>query len=228
MAIREARRRRSDRLARHEIRERVEQRILSGQYHPGTRLVQHRLAAEFGVSQGVIRESLFELQKFGLVQITDRLGASVCELTGEKAIEAYEVREVHEGLAARLCCEHLSRAEINELEKLAERIDALATEGRVKELAGLDRQFHHKIVLLSRNEMLVQLADSYRVLTKAFWLDHEGRPLQLTVTHATLIKAIKENRPADAERLMREHIREGLRRIRQQVADGTFAPKWIP
>ena len=107
-------------LVRHRVRDGIQQLILSGEYRPGQRLVQQELAARFGVAQSVVRESLLELQFCGLVEAVDNLGMFVSGLGARTLVEAYEIREMLEGLAARLCCEHASRADLRELHELAE------------------------------------------------------------------------------------------------------------
>src|SRR5688572_31394801 len=100
--------------ARSRVREDVRRLILSGELRPGTRLTQQQLAKRFGVAQSVIRESLLELQFSGLVRSVDNLGIFVSDLDVDRLLEGYEVREVLEGLAARLCCERASRADVRE------------------------------------------------------------------------------------------------------------------
>src|SRR2546430_8519248 len=101
--------------ARGRVREDVRKMILNGQLKPGTRLTQQHLAKKFGVAQSVVRESLLELQSSGLVRSVDNLGIFVSDLDTHSLIHAYYVREVLEGLAARLCCERASRTEVPEL-----------------------------------------------------------------------------------------------------------------
>src|SRR5947208_16532515 len=95
--------------ARGRVREDVRRLILTGQLKPGTQLKQQHLAKHFGVAQSVVRESLLELQFTGLVRTVDNLGIFVSDLDGPRLLQAYEVREMLEGLAARLCCERAGR-----------------------------------------------------------------------------------------------------------------------
>src|ERR1700748_1773303 len=90
------------RVARHDVREEIQRRILSGESKPGERLSQQSLARELGVAQGTVRESLLELQWLGLVESVDHLGVFVDNLNADRICQAYFVREVMEGLAARL------------------------------------------------------------------------------------------------------------------------------
>src|SRR5919107_5440351 len=101
--------------ARTRVREDVRRLILSGELKPGTRLTQQQLAKRFGVAQSVIRESLLELQFSGLVESVDNLGIFVSDLDTDMLLQAYEVREMLEGMAARLCCERASRNDVKQL-----------------------------------------------------------------------------------------------------------------
>src|SRR3954462_6861348 len=87
--------------ARHRVREDVRRLILSGELSPGMRLTQQQLAKRFGVAQSVVRESLLELQFSGLVEMVDNLGIFVSELDTNTLLQAYQVREMLEGLSAR-------------------------------------------------------------------------------------------------------------------------------
>src|ERR1700723_2359437 len=138
------------RVARHDVSEEIQRRILSGESKPGERLSQQSLARELGVAQGTVRESLLELQWLGLVESVDHLGVFVDNLDASRICEAYMVREVMEGLAARLACSHASRRDITELRNMADNIHKLA-QMKDDQAASLDRNFHLHITELSRN-----------------------------------------------------------------------------
>lgn len=141
-------------VARHEVRDEIQRRILSGESKPGERLSQQSLARDLGVAQGTVRESLMELQWLGLVESVDRLGVFVGDLDASRICEAYQVREVMEGLAARLACGNSGRADIAELRGMADNIYRLAQE-KNSEAAALDRNFHlHVSFRLFRNHSL--------------------------------------------------------------------------
>ena len=110
------------RVARHNVRDEIQRRILSGESKPGERLSQQSLARELGVAQGTVRESLLELQWLGLVESVDHLGVFVDNLNADRICQAYLVREVMEGLAARLACRNAGRADITELRSMADKI----------------------------------------------------------------------------------------------------------
>src|SRR2546421_2642328 len=122
----------SPQTARHRVREDVRRMILSGELKPGTRLTQQHLAKKFGVAQSVVRESLLELQASGLVRSVDNLGIFVSDLDNDTLLHAYHVREVIEGLAARLACERASRTDVREMYELADRMHETALAGKLQ------------------------------------------------------------------------------------------------
>lgn len=199
--------------------------ILSGERRPGSKLVQQQLARQFGVAQGVVREALLELQSCGLVETIDNCGIYVSKLNAQKLLEAFEVREMHEGLAARLCCERVTRADTRALAELAEQIYEKCAQNRLDEMGSLDRDFHARITQLSGNSMLIRLADNYRVLGKVVRANRD--PQIVRDEHLAIVKAMEDGRTDDAESLMRQHIRAARQAVQGQLRDDTFVPHWV-
>jgi DNA-binding GntR family transcriptional regulator len=211
-------------LRRH-VRDEIQRRILSGESLPGERLGQQSLARELGVGQGTIRESLLELEWLGLVESIDGLGAFVGKLDAERLVEAYQVREYHEGLAARLACNWASQADISALRVLANRIWNLSKHDNVEEMGSADRAFHLRIVHLSHNSVLARLAEGYRTLGMAIRTTRD--PGVVYDEHLRIIDAICQKMPDEAERLARQHVLEARLIIEQEATENLFAPKWV-
>ena len=212
------------RVVRHEVRDEIQRRILSGESKPGERLSQQSLARELGVAQGTVRESLLELQFLGLVESVDHLGVFVEKLDVARICEAYLVREVLEGLAARLACRTASRSDISELKDMAERIYKLAQEDN-SETASLDRSFHLRITEITRNDTLLRLSKTYRALgmiVRAF-----REPSVIYGEHTKIIEAIEHNFAEEAERQARMHVLGARETIEAQAQLGKFVPQWV-
>ncbi len=210
---------------RHQVRNGLQQLILSGERPPGSKLRQQELAQRFGVAQGVVREALLELQAFGLVETIDNRGIYVSKLDKQTLLESFEVREVQEGLAARLCCDRVTRADLRTLVDLANNIFALGQEGRMDDMGLMDRTFHERLTQLSGNGMLVRLAENHRVLGK---IVHAKRDAQIVRDeHLGVLRAIEEGRPDDAERLMRQHVAAARLAVEKGIENGGFTPHWV-
>jgi DNA-binding GntR family transcriptional regulator len=212
-------------IARHHVREELQRRILSGETRPGERLTQQSLAKELGVAQGTVRESLLELQWMGLVESVDRLGVFVGNIDAARLCEAYQVREFLEGLASRLACLHAGRADLADLRRVADHVWELSNENKVEEMGAADRAFHLQIMRLSRNKILLRLAEGYRVLSMAVRASRDPRVVY--EEHLQIVDAIEHNAPEEAERIARVHVEGARRMIEQEVAEGKFTPKWV-
>ncbi len=70
--------------------------ILAGQILPGTQLVESGLAAQFGVSRGLLREAIRELIETGLVVNRPYAGTFVTDINDQVLRDVYEVRRVVE------------------------------------------------------------------------------------------------------------------------------------
>ena len=107
-----------------QIASRLSERIVSGAYAPGQRVMEQSLASEFAVSRGPIREALRILERDGLVTILPRRGAVVTNLSIEEVKEIFDIRAMLNGLRDRLIAEDPHRAKVlaaveREVDKLA-------------------------------------------------------------------------------------------------------------
>src|ERR1700733_4690584 len=97
--------------------------ILSKTIPAGSRLRQEEVAAQLSVSRTPLREAFRVLTHEGLLtQGPTGAGLLVNPLTERDAQELYEVREVIDGLAARLCA---NRSDILPIESLQRSVDAI-------------------------------------------------------------------------------------------------------
>jgi DNA-binding GntR family transcriptional regulator len=211
--------------ARQRVREGIRRLILSGKMTPGSRLAQQHLARQFGVAQSVVRESLLELQFSGLVEMIDNLGIFVGDLDTDTLLQAYQVREMLEGLAARGCCERASRVDLRELAEMAQEVHRLGETGANAERGVLDRRFHLRTIEICRNEVLGRLIEACHALSMTV---QASRPHDVIRTeHLLIVQAIENNLPDEAERLARLHVAGAREAVRQQILAGTFTPQWV-
>jgi DNA-binding GntR family transcriptional regulator len=90
----------------------IRQAITSGTIRGGEQIVEGKLAQEFGVGQGLIREALIELEHHGFVQRTPFTGTTVPTPTLEDAQQIFEVRIELEPLAFFLAGKRASERDI--------------------------------------------------------------------------------------------------------------------
>src|SRR5947207_4025611 len=95
--------------------------IISGAIQSGEQIVEGKIAQQFGVGQGLIREALIELEHQGFVQRTPFSGTQVPKLTLVDAQQIFDVRIELEPLAFSLAGHKATAAQISELEQVADK-----------------------------------------------------------------------------------------------------------
>jgi len=201
--------------------------ILRGDFSPGERLPQRKLAEQFGTTTITVREALRTLCSEGLVEIEPKWGATVVELSPQKLEGQYIVREALEGMAARLASIRMSDAQRAMLLEKADECDRLlpSDELELHEKVELHYSLHERIAGGSGCDELVEAIRRLNVfsllLLNAY---HDCISADPPGWHGTLAVAVAGPDPDEAERVMRSHIRHGLeyelRKIRNPEMDG--------
>lgn len=197
-----------------QVTEAICDHILRGKLRQGDPLRQIQLAEEFGVSQTVIRESLKSLEQHGLVTGAQNLGFMVREFGKQELADAYRVREVLEGLAARLCCRKASRDDIDHLRNLAKQIHAKSGRRSRSARSELEYQFHQSFVTISGNETLQRVSVGYRFVGDLVVTERDAD--ELLEEHLAIVGAVAEGDEDGAERLARSHIARSAQSILDQ------------
>lgn len=197
-----------------EVSQRLRSAIVSGKLAPGSRLVESAIAADLGVSRGPVRDALRKLESEGLVITNPRRGSTVAEFSYHDIQEVYSLREVLEGLAARLLAERITDDLGRQLtDAYSERKKAISDP---EKLRASDAKFHRRIVELSGNSRLLELWDRLRPQIEFFMhrvpiLYPDGQAL--IVRHEKAVQAICAGDADGAEAAMREHIQDAGARL---------------
>lgn len=219
------------RAKRWRVRETLREMILHGRFPPGSRLVQQDLANQLETSVSVIRELLLELANMGLVDMEQNHGFLVGRLDMQTLTDTYLIRSMHEGLAARLCCEKASRQDFRQLREMAARIVTLheaAGEEHRREAATLDREFHAALVRIADSEPLKRAWRTHWIpMISVRKVPAAERYERSYSEHLAIIDAIEQDHPDEAERLAREHILDGLQYLKDRLEAGEADMQWL-
>jgi DNA-binding GntR family transcriptional regulator len=197
---------------REQIKDVLMQRIVDGQYEPGERIVELRIAEEFGVSQAPVREALRELESLRLVESEPFRGARVRAVRADEIAESYPVRAALEELAAKLAAERLAGAAAP-LQAGIDAMRAAAVDGDLRAFVRHDVAFHRVFVEASANLTLVEVWQSLHVdLRTRFTLIQRLEDLaEVAESHVPIMRALDAGDAERAGRVVREHI-EGFGR----------------
>jgi DNA-binding GntR family transcriptional regulator len=192
---------------REQIKEELIERLLSGEYAPGERLVETQLAREFGTSQAPVREALRELEHLRFVESEPFRGARVREVSLEELLEIYPVRAALEELAARLAAARLD-GKVETFERELEAMREAAGVGDLHELVRHDVNFHRLIVESAGNQTLKEVWDSLRIGARTIItvVKTDIDLHELAEMHHPLLKALQERNPNKAEEALRWHF----------------------
>jgi DNA-binding GntR family transcriptional regulator len=185
--------------------------VLSGRIPPGTKLIQEQVAAELGVSRTPLREAMRVLVNEGLLTPIPSSGSvRVVSPSIDEVRDLYQVREVIDGLAARLCTAATLSPSVQA--KLKESVDQLARASEPFDLNAFvtaHADFHVLIVASSGNTRVQQMEPLVRMSAQMLFRQFASggeRMRQSTAEHQAILRAILAKDPEAAERLARAHI----------------------
>lgn len=209
--------------------------IVTGRLAAGTRLTQIDLAKRLQVSRTPLREAFRILEQDGLLRSSDNNGTvEVVTVTSDDLREMYELREVIDGLAAKLAArrglssdaETRARSFLTEMEESVEPFDPLRR-------MNAHAEFHELIARESGNHKLCDFLPLIRSSSASLFMPHandvgsllldlDGQPTRFKdilntahEQHAEILQAILARDPVSAEAAARKHIQRTIQLSKQ-------------
>jgi GntR family transcriptional regulator of vanillate catabolism len=190
--------------------------IFGGEFEPGERLHEIKLTALLGVSRTPVRAALQKLASEGLLDHMPNRGYTLRKFSVGEVINAYEIRAVLEGLAARLSAERgLGSSEFAILKQALLDGDDLLRNGQITdqhraEYSRVNASFHETIQLGAESRLLVDtvyLCQQVPVSSPRNVVAFEERDVRRRHDdHHRIFEAIIGREPWRAEMLMRDHV----------------------
>lgn len=192
-----------------QLREQIEEEIVTGALPPGAHLDETVLAEKFGVSRTPIREAFMQLAAEGLIEMRPRRGAIVVELTPQRLCEMFEVMAEIEALCGRLAARRITDAEQADLQAAHRACEEARAVNDADAYYRLNGVFHRCIYAASHNRFLEEEAIALHRRLKPY------RRLQLRVRnrmsnsfteHAAIVEAILAGEGELAAERLRAHV----------------------
>ena len=190
-----------------QVRQILLEQILRGDYQPGERLVETRLARELGVSQGTVREGLRALEGLGFVESAPYRGVRVRgTMTYQEMAAVHPVRAVLEDLAAKTAVPVLAadpsplRAELAAMRQAARR-------GDPRTYSTHNTSFHRVIVVAAGNPALLTAWESLGVEARLLvtTLTTVGDLSEAAERHAPILAGVEAGDIDTVCELLRQH-----------------------
>jgi len=207
------------------IADKIVELIVSSHLKAGDHLpTEHRLGEQFGVSRSVVREALKYLSATGLVGLRRGVGVYVADnpqhetrmtlqssmMVDPDHVQAlFAFRAMQEALTVRAASQHMTMAELRNLQQIVEANVQHAREEDIEHFIETDNAFHSAIAAATHNPFLLATIDN--VLQLQHWVIKliTGYPGSLPVSaeeHLTIFNAIRAGDADTAEQVVKTHV----------------------
>ena len=185
------------------------------------RLDERKLAHDFGISRTPVREAMAQLESEGFVRSVPRRGIYVIRKTKREVIELITAWAALESMAARLITQTAGDDEIAGLRRLFATFENGKLRAHLDEYSDANIEFHQSIIRLSRNRVLIDLAENLFVhmrMIRRKTIGEKDRADRSIRDHISIIEALEARATDRAEELVRDHAL-GLADHVQRYAD---------
>jgi DNA-binding GntR family transcriptional regulator len=202
---------------REQIKDVILQRIVAGEYSPGARLVETRIAQELGVSQAPVREALRDLEQLGCIVHEPFRGCSVRAFSAEDLLEAFPVRAALEALAARLAAERITEDELLHLAELLDRMRGAAQRGDAHDQSQANASFHATVVHAARNATLERQWSFLEPYSRTYLtVSQPGTDLlAMSERHVPILEALRARDAEAAAAAMHQHLMDAAELLKE-------------
>lgn len=200
-------------------------RLVQGDFGPGTRIRYGPIGKELGISATPVREAIGQLANEGFVELVPQLGAVVRQISREEVIELYELREAIEPYATARAAERIEKPQLADIRKQLTRMTELTDRTRqsssksvgkrtVRSFEQADLAFHMLIIEATGNQTMLRTVGNSHLLTGIFSVARHGydaEVMQATCDdHRRILTALQRKKSDAARDAMAVHIRNGL------------------
>lgn len=127
------------------IRDSLQERILSGEFRDGEALVQDAIAEEYGVSRMPVREALRQLEACGLVSMQTHKGAVVTSIPTEQVEELFELRALLESDMLGRAMPRMIDGDVAEAREILGALEESYRRGDMASWGRLNWAFHRRL-----------------------------------------------------------------------------------
>ena len=190
--------------------------IIRGDYKPGEKLIEEKIAKKMNISRTPVREALQKLAALGFVKVYPNQGIFVNQISLEDLKEVVQIRAILEGFATRIAANLIADEDIKNLEKIIEEMKIYKDKDKFIEYCNSDIAFHHLILNIAKNKRLKDILNNLRDLTISFRIMSFKIPGNLEYSlqyHIKIIEALKNRDSKSADLLAQEHVLNSISKV---------------
>ena len=208
-----------------QVKDRILEGILGGQYLPDARIVETQVARELNTSQAPVREALRALEALGFVEITPFKGARLRRPTRREILEAYAVRSALESLGARLAVPRMTQGDLDELAGYCQAMQVAAHVGDGHGVAEADAKFHGRLLELADNGTLLKVWRSLEPFLRTYitLVVPGADPAWSADLHVPILAALRRRQPEEVVEALERHFVDASANMARRWPDGELA-----
>ena len=175
-----------------QVRNYILTKILNGEFEPGERLIEMKIANQMQTSQAPVREAIRELESTGLLENLPNRGSRIRQISNQELSDIYDVRAQLEGYAAELVCR--KKIEIaDELELAVKQMHSAALQDNLMLFSSKNHEFHLIIIKYAGNEILLKTWLTLHIQIKTFLIVNrlEKNLTNLANSHNAIVDAFR-------------------------------------
>jgi DNA-binding GntR family transcriptional regulator len=196
----------------------IRERIITGEYTQGAKLIEEELASDFEISRASIRDAFLMLEGEGLLQRERNKSIRVLEFTEKRIEDLFWYRLGVENLCIDYCIE--AHKDLSLVHKRLDELFVAAQEENFDAMRFVkkDLDFHAAIVETSDNMYARRewASIASQLLALLYWIygsyEFKVRGIE---QHRQVLLAMQKGDAQAAQELMRSHIRENMTHIRE-------------
>jgi len=191
------------------------ERIQSGVFDFGDRLVETQVAESLNISRTPVREAFRRLEQDGIVERLPQGGLRVTPIDSDTIHEISRIRSLLEAYAVELACDRISENDIERLEQIMKEASSFidskikTREDKIRQLFKLNTLFHDIIDQASGSRYLAKLINNMRLMVlrlRAMGIRKDNVWREVWKEHSELIGMLKRRDKTAASNLIRSHI----------------------
>lgn len=189
----------------HELQE----MIVTGELSTGYRLIESQIAEQFGVSRTPARLAIERLASIGLAEHTTNRGAIVHQPSFEELRELLHIRQINEGLTARMAAQKCLPEDAAALYEILDEMGAALDSNDIDTYSALSSKLHAYIMEIAQNRFLTDFVMRIYMITSRYHMAITSLPYRAGssyLEHRAIVDAIAAHDGDAANQAMIQHI----------------------
>ena len=199
----------------HQVYEEIKRQIMAGRFRPGETFSMQYLAKAVGTSTTPVREAIRRLAAENAVNVRPKRAIMIPQMSRARFDEIGAVRVALESMATERAAQHVTPADIEETERLADEAETARLAHDMKLYLAKNQEFHFKIYRSAPTLILMPIIESLWLQIGPVQALHTDAGISFgSECHYTIINALRRHDFHAARQAMAEDIDMGISYLR--------------